>query len=219
MRWAMPSGSSSSRTSSTHLWSQPQVSFRVFEANQQSAAPNTEAGGSNPLGSQHAGSAASSSSSSSSAHNPRETCQLPVLALLHVLHPVLVHCSLSASDSFSTTAADSAADVTNAEGDSAEVRWGYLLPQLQQSSVLAKAAAAFDSKWPNILAVIEAAVANHSSSSSTSETAPEQPAADTAGSVQPADISALYADALQLCRGLVAAAPLPLVCNTQAVTI
>jgi hypothetical protein len=120
----------------------------LYDPNNQSAAADIDVAGNNPLGPQHAGSAASSSNSSSSAHNQWQTCQLPELALLHARHAVLERCGLSAPDSFSTTAADSAADASTAGEDSADVRWGYLLPQLQHSSVWASAAAALDSQWP-----------------------------------------------------------------------
>jgi hypothetical protein len=92
MGWAKPSRSSSS---SGYCWSQPQIHLRFIDPNSQSAAADIDVAGSNPLGSQHAGSAASSSSSSS-AHNPWGTYQL----LLHALHAVLERCGLSAPDGF-----------------------------------------------------------------------------------------------------------------------
>jgi hypothetical protein len=103
------------------------------------------------------------------------------------------------------------------------------------SSTWAQAAAAFDSSWPDVLAVARYATQQYSSniisattaqqcqagtstrgsrtarsSSSSSSTAE---AARASGAPAAVDVGALYADALQLCRALVAAAPLPLVCN------
>jgi hypothetical protein len=132
----------------------------------------------------------------------------------------------SADDSGGARTGDESGNSSTSCTGAASVRWGYLLLQLQQSKGWAEAAAAFDSKWPDALRVLNAALADQSNtgtagnigSSSSSSTAvgasssqqqQQQPSAQD-------DISQMYADALQLCRALVAAAPLPLVCNNPS---
>jgi hypothetical protein len=160
--------------------------------------------------------------------------QLQLLALLRALHPLLVQLGLSGPAGFNSTqslagagaaaaAADGGASPSNADAgntdssssssslNAAPMRWAHLLLQLQQCKGWVDAAAAFDSSCPDALGVIGTAHSlvlehgdRHRNSSDT----------DGAGSSQQQpDISQLYADALQLCRALVAAAPLPLVCN------
>ncbi|KAF6245556.1 hypothetical protein COO60DRAFT_32697 [Scenedesmus sp. NREL 46B-D3] len=77
-----------------------------------------------------------------------------------------------------------------------QAQWGHLL-QLQQHSRWVEAAAAFSSKWPDVDDATDAAIDQLGSSSSQ----------------QQADVGRLYEDALELCKALVAPAPLPLVCN------
>jgi hypothetical protein len=101
--------------------------------------------------------------------------------------------------------------------------------QLQQSRSFAEAAAAFDSKWPDAVRLLDSACARplstamaastgNSSSSSTANGASssQQQQQQQQQQAGPDDISQLSADALQLCRALVAAAPLPLVCNNPS---
>jgi hypothetical protein len=91
-----------------------------------------------------------------------------------------------------------APDAGCSSSSSRQAKWGYLL-QLQQNSRWAGAAAAFDSKWPDISTAVDGLAQEMPTSSSSTGTH--------------VDVGQLYADALQLCRALAAAAPLPLVCN------
>jgi hypothetical protein len=86
---------------------------------------------------------------------------------------------------------------------------------MQQARAWVNAAAAFDSSWPDALGVIGAAVAQSRSNSLGSSDSSSEciVGACTSSSQQQPDVSQLYADALQLCRALAAAAPLRLVCN------
>jgi hypothetical protein len=98
---------------------------------------------------------------------------------------------------------------------SPSIRWAYLsrLLQLQQCKGWVDAAAAFESSWPDALGVIGAALSQSPNDLDSSSSCSRNGAAGASSSQQQPDISQLYADVLQLCRALVAAAPLPLVCN------
>jgi hypothetical protein len=121
--------------------------------------------------------------------------------------------------------AGSSAAALESEGSVGHVKWDYLL-QLQQSSTWAEAAAAFGSKWPDLqsyLTSITARMQDGSSSSGASSAGSDSPAdATSAGSImcsvteEQVRSDQLYADALARCRELVAAAPLPLVCNNPS---
>jgi hypothetical protein len=154
-----------------------------------------------------------------------------LLQLLHALHPLLVQLGLSTPAEFSTqpgTVAGAAAaagiggqpstaDAGSSSGihGAAAVRWGYLLQQLKQSRGWAEAAAAFGSNWPDALRVLNAALRPSSEESGAiSDSGSQHQQQQQQQGLD--DISQLYADALQLCRALVAAAPLPLVCNNPS---
>jgi hypothetical protein len=99
------------------------------------------------------------------------------------------------------------------------VKWGYL-SQLLSSSDWTRTAAAFDSRWPDVQAVldqyqqaIEKMSAGSSSSSSSSSNSTGNASAGNPPQQAVDDITQLYDDARELCKALVAAAPLPLVCN------
>jgi hypothetical protein len=138
------------------------------------------------------------------------------------LHKLLAQ--LSSSDLPTATASSSSSSNSLQAGSSnscsssssdMQVKRGCLL-QLLRSSDWADTVTAFDGQWPDLPAVLDrhqqgieqVSVGSSSSSSSTSNVNAgnaQQQAAD--------NISQLYADALELCRTVVAAAPLPLVCN------
>jgi hypothetical protein len=136
------------------------------------------------------------------------------------LHKLLAQLSSSATVIALAAAAASASSGSSAEGSSSsdmQVKWGYLSHVLC-SSDWTQTVAVFDNRWPDMRAVLdrhrqasEQVSADSSSSSSSSSRTnanagiTQQQAAD--------DVSQLYSDALELCRALVAATPLPLVCN------
>uniref|UniRef100_A0A383WQ00 phytol kinase n=1 Tax=Tetradesmus obliquus TaxID=3088 RepID=A0A383WQ00_TETOB len=83
-----------------------------------------------------------------------------------------------------------------------QVSWGYLLQLQQCSRRWAAALAAFDAKWPGWR--------NDVQDSSAADTASNEPASSNEAMQQ---TNQRFTDALELCRALAAAAPLPLVCN------
>uniref|UniRef100_A0A383WBX8 phytol kinase n=1 Tax=Tetradesmus obliquus TaxID=3088 RepID=A0A383WBX8_TETOB len=99
-------------------------------------------------------------------------------------------------------------------------KWSYLL-QLHGCDRWGAAARTFEQRWPDVLAAINSSSSSSSSIAAGSDArSPSEPGSSSSSDVfgagsqqQPADVDELYADALQLCRALVAAAPLPLVCN------
>jgi hypothetical protein len=115
---------------------------------------------------------------------------------------------------------------SSSSSSSTSPRWHYLLEQPRKSKRWAEAAAVFDSRWPDALGMMSAAAAAAAvklltDTGETSDSSNSSSNADGTSSAHhqqlgPDDITQLYADALQLCRALVAAAPLPLVCNNPS---
>jgi hypothetical protein len=93
------------------------------------------------------------------------------------------------------TGAGASSSSSSSQSQPGQVRCGYLLQQLQRSNEWAAAVADFDSKWRSALLLLESAQQEDSSAENA------------------VDVGELYADALGLCKALVVAAPLPLVCN------
>jgi hypothetical protein len=115
------------------------------------------------------------------------------------------------------SSADASAAAAAVEGNgTGRIKWAYL-QHLQQHSSWLEAAAAFNTNWPNVTVDIDRLEYEDctptSSSSSGGTGNVEAGSTGMHSSHQPVNIDKLHADALQLCRALVAAAPLPLVCN------
>jgi hypothetical protein len=143
------------------------------------------------------------------------------------LYRMLSAAGLTAPSAMAAAEAAAAAPAAAAAAPAVEsngtrrIKWGYLL-HLQQHSSWCEATAVFTSSWPDVMADIERLDtefvfkedSTETSSSSSGGTANvEAGSTDTRSSQQPVDGDKLHADALQLCRAVVAAAPLPLVCN------
>jgi hypothetical protein len=89
----------------------------------------------------------------------------------------------------SAAAVSGSAASSSTSSSMGQAKWTYLI-EVQCSKEWTEAAAAFDSKWPDSL--------------------------DVQQLEEPVDLGQLYADVLQLCKALAAAAPLPLVCNAPS---
>jgi hypothetical protein len=85
---------------------------------------------------------------------------------------------------------------SNSSSTSQQVKWGYLLRLQQCSPQWAAAVAAYEVKQPNWEEIEAGALPS-----------------TAAAAVQ---LSQQYAEAIGLCRALVAAAPLPVVCNSPS---
>jgi hypothetical protein len=97
----------------------------------------------------------------------------------------------SAASSSSSSNSSSGGSGSSSSSSSEQIKWGHLL-QLQYSPQLAAAAAKFAAKWPNRYTDKSLIIGARAAAAQTEE---------------------MYADALQLCRVLAAAAPLHGVCN------
>jgi hypothetical protein len=96
------------------------------------------------------------------------------------------------------TAATAAASTSGEPSSAEQAKWGYLLQVQQYSERWAAAVAAFDAKWPDCRDDVPgcAAVSAANSGDEVMRRTEQQ-----------------YTDALELCRALAAAVPLPLACN------
>jgi hypothetical protein len=97
----------------------------------------------------------------------------------------------ASSSSSSSTSSSRAESSSSSSNRSEQIKWGHLL-QLQHSQQVAAAAADFAAKWPNWYTDKSLAIGAPAAAARTGE---------------------MYADAVQLCRVLAAAAPLRCVCS------
>jgi hypothetical protein len=109
----------------------------------------------------------------------------------------------AASTGSSSHPGSSTADSRSSGSARQQVKWGYLLRLQQRSQHWAAATAAFDAKWPGWRVRACSLVAPGTSTSS----------ADSSSEAKDEQVQQQYTDALELCRVLVAEAPLTLLCN------
>jgi hypothetical protein len=93
---------------------------------------------------------------------------------------------------------------SSSSSSSGGILWGYLGDALGSCS---SSLQAFNSKWPNVVLMVAYEQAPSVTAAGTTEAGSSQQ------QQQQVDVGQLYADALQLCRAVAAAAPLPRVCN------
>jgi hypothetical protein len=137
--------------------------------------------------------------------------------LLAQLSGKALHTATAGSSSSNSLQAGSNSSCSSRSSSDRQVKWGYL-SELLCSSDWTQTVAAFDSRWPDMPSVLEihqqaAEQVSAGSSSSSSSSSTSNANAGIAQQQAMDDVSQLYSDALELCKALVAAAPLPLVCN------
>jgi hypothetical protein len=128
----------------------------------------------------------------------------PLLKLLHQLGlgaPQDVAAAAAPAAAGDATAAATAAGSSGSQRLHSRFKWDYLSQQLPRSSIWTTAISALDSKWSSGLALLAGG---------------QQGDVNTAE--ESVDVGQLYADAVQLCRALASAAPLPLICNNPQCT-
>jgi hypothetical protein len=122
--------------------------------------------------------------------------------------------------------ASAAGDVPDSSGSSSRpVKWGYLKSTFKlagfNSSLHAFGQQHLQADWQQLVRLqptptSAAAAATPESASSSSSSSSSSSGGNEGPSLPQLNIGQMYADAIQLCRGLTAAVPLPLVCNNPS---
>jgi hypothetical protein len=130
--------------------------------------------------------------------------------------------STTSSTTINPATTNLSASASSSNSSNRSLKWSCLPSVLAGSSSSSSSMAAFNSKWPDLQAAVDAAsrppsaphtVRNGGSSSSSSNTAEH---GSGEAQQQQVDVCQLYAGARELCRPEVAAVPLPLVCNNPS---